>query len=185
MKKCGVLDSATMTLVTVFGAAHLLGCGAPAAAPAGSSSEALAALVACGLDDGTIEPGGHLGACDPGDAKKTTICHIPPGNPANAHTICVGNPAVPHHVKNHGDLVGPCRTETSCPTPPPPCGDSHDHGKAAAGGGGGGACDAGHDGQTPAPTCPDGRAACGVDPAACPADVGTCTNGCCVAWIPL
>ena len=31
-------------------------------------------------------------ACD--NPKKTLICHIPPGNPANAHTICVGNPAV-------------------------------------------------------------------------------------------
>src|SRR3569623_93147 len=28
-------------------------------------------------------------ACDPADTKKTTVCHIPPGNPANAHTICV------------------------------------------------------------------------------------------------
>jgi hypothetical protein len=167
MKKRDLLGSAMMTLVTVFGAAQLLGCGDPAPAPAASSTEALAALSACGLDDGTIETDAHLGGCDAGDAKKTTICHIPPGNPANAHTICVGNPAVPHHVKNHGDLVGPCRTETSCPTPP--------SGMGGMKGGGG----------KPDPTCPQGQAACGADPAACPAEVGTCTNGCCVAWIPL
>jgi hypothetical protein len=47
-------------------------------------------------------------ACDPADTKKTTICHIPPGNPANAHTICVGNAAVPAHLSNHGDFVGTC-----------------------------------------------------------------------------
>ncbi|HTL37093.1 MAG TPA: hypothetical protein VL326_28355 [Kofleriaceae bacterium] len=47
-------------------------------------------------------------ACDPADTKKTTICHIPPGNPANAHTICVGNAAVPAHLEHHGDFVGTC-----------------------------------------------------------------------------
>jgi hypothetical protein len=47
-------------------------------------------------------------ACDPADTKKTTLCHIPPGNPANAHTICVGNAAVPAHLEHHGDFVGTC-----------------------------------------------------------------------------
>jgi len=46
-------------------------------------------------------------ACDPADAKKTTVCHIPPGNPANMHTICVGNAAVPAHMA-HGDVLGSC-----------------------------------------------------------------------------
>jgi len=40
---------------------------------------------------------------------KVTICHIPPGNPANAHTITVGAPAVPAHLA-HGDTLGPCST---------------------------------------------------------------------------
>jgi hypothetical protein len=46
-------------------------------------------------------------ACDPADTKKTTICHIPPGNPGNAHTICVGNAAVQAHL-DHGDFIGTC-----------------------------------------------------------------------------
>jgi hypothetical protein len=54
----------------------------------------------------------------PRDHKKTTICHIPPGNPANAHTICVGNAAVPAHLHNHGDYLGVCIHETPCPPPP-------------------------------------------------------------------
>jgi hypothetical protein len=46
-------------------------------------------------------------ACDPSDTSKTTICHVPPGNPANAHTVCVGNAAVPAH-RAHGDSLGAC-----------------------------------------------------------------------------
>jgi hypothetical protein len=38
---------------------------------------------------------------------KVTLCHIPPGNPDNAHTITVGAPAVPAHLE-HGDTLGPC-----------------------------------------------------------------------------
>src|ERR1700747_201397 len=45
--------------------------------------------------------------------SKVTICHVPPGNPANAHTITIGAPAVPHHLSNHpGDHIGPCSTPT-------------------------------------------------------------------------
>jgi len=40
-------------------------------------------------------------------AAKVTLCHIPPGNPDNAHTITVGAPAVPAHLA-HGDTLGPC-----------------------------------------------------------------------------
>jgi hypothetical protein len=44
----------------------------------------------------------------PADAKSSVcICHYPPGNPDNAHTICVGAPAVKAHLK-HGDTIGEC-----------------------------------------------------------------------------
>jgi hypothetical protein len=65
-------------------------------------------------------------ACDPADAKKTTVCHIPPGNPANEHTICVGNAAVPAHMA-HGDNLGSC------------CGATGGGGSGGGGGGTGGA----------------------------------------------
>src|SRR5437763_13359856 len=39
---------------------------------------------------------------------KETICHIPPGNPANLHTITVGEPSVAGH-EGHGDFLGVCR----------------------------------------------------------------------------
>jgi len=44
-------------------------------------------------------------------ADKVLICHIPPGNPGNAHTICVGAPAVEPHVTQHHDTLGACPTE--------------------------------------------------------------------------
>lgn len=41
------------------------------------------------------------------DEGKAIICHIPPGNPGNAHTITIGLPAVQAHL-NHGDTLGAC-----------------------------------------------------------------------------
>lgn len=44
------------------------------------------------------------------NGKKVLVCHIPPGNPANAHTICISHNAVQAHL-NHGCYVGACNTE--------------------------------------------------------------------------
>jgi len=41
------------------------------------------------------------------EEDKVTICHFPPGNPANQHMITVGESAVPAHL-SHGDFVGTC-----------------------------------------------------------------------------
>jgi hypothetical protein len=82
------------------------------------------AVAACHLDDGSVEKGAKVHACDPQDDKKTTICHLPPGNPANAHTLCIGNPAVAAHLANHHDYLGPCKAETACPPAPPKGGNS-------------------------------------------------------------
>ncbi len=46
---------------------------------------------------------------------KVTICHIPPGNPGNAHTITVGAKAADSHIANHGDTLGPCGDERNQP----------------------------------------------------------------------
>ena len=48
------------------------------------------------------------GAASPGPDHKVDVCHIPPGNPANAHTINVDVSAVPAHLA-HGDYLGECR----------------------------------------------------------------------------
>ncbi len=45
------------------------------------------------------------------DKTKTTICHIPPGNPANAHTITIAESAWRAH-KKHGDYQGECQVDT-------------------------------------------------------------------------
>lgn len=37
------------------------------------------------------------------------ICHVPPGNPAQAHELCVSSRAVVHHFREHdGDTCGEC-----------------------------------------------------------------------------
>ena len=46
----------------------------------------------------------------PGEAPnegKVLVCHIPPGNPANAHTISISEDDVDDHL-DHGDFLGDC-----------------------------------------------------------------------------
>ena len=74
------------------------------------------------IDDSAVQThldhGDSLGPCpeEPGPpddqyAEKVLICHIPPGNPENAHTISVSVNAVPAHLA-HGDTEGPCPGDT-------------------------------------------------------------------------
>ena len=106
-------------------------------------SQNLREQAACGLNDGTLDRHDEVRACDPANKKKTTICHVPPGNPANAHTLCIGNAAVSAHLRNHPDYLGPCKRENPCPPPPPPAADA-----GAPTGGTGGAGGAGGAGGT-------------------------------------
>ena len=113
----------TLSLAGILGAAA---CGVGAGSDSSNLAEAAnAAGAAASCQPGVPDPR----ACDPADTMKTTICHIPPGNPANAHTLCVGNPAVPAHLA-HGDHLGSCcdspdggTTTTPPPSPPPPAAD--------------------------------------------------------------
>ena len=53
---------------------------------------------------------GILGFYVPGaiaDETKVDVCHVPPGNPENAHTITISENAVSAHL-DHGDLIGAC-----------------------------------------------------------------------------
>jgi len=40
-------------------------------------------------------------------APKVDVCHVPPGNPQNFHTIRISQAALAAHLA-HGDLLGPC-----------------------------------------------------------------------------
>lgn len=74
-------------------------------------SFALIALAAScggsGPGDDSFGSGEEASRNGSGDSDKVTLCHIPPGNPANAHTITVGAPAVRAHLA-HGDYLGRC-----------------------------------------------------------------------------
>jgi hypothetical protein len=73
----------------------------------------------CSADSSGGSGGGTGGTGgDNGHPKKVTICHIPPGNPSNAHTITISERAVDAHIKHHGDYYGECKQDTT--TPPPP-----------------------------------------------------------------
>jgi len=56
----------------------------------------------CGLAIVGLYAHGALAAND-----KVDVCHIPPGNPDNAHTITISENAVSTHL-DHGDRLGPC-----------------------------------------------------------------------------
>jgi hypothetical protein len=47
---------------------------------------------------------------DRGPKEKVEVCHVPPGNPGEAHTITVGGPALQAHLA-HGDDEGACDVE--------------------------------------------------------------------------
>src|SRR5262245_23597269 len=59
--------------------------------------------------EASAKPGkSHRGGASGGPADgKVCVCHAPPGNPSNAHTICVGAPAARAHLR-HGDKMGEC-----------------------------------------------------------------------------
>ncbi|CAM1362940.1 hypothetical protein TSEDIMI_10320 [Tenacibaculum sediminilitoris] len=41
--------------------------------------------------------------------SKITICHVPPGNPSNVHSITISEKALKAHLA-HGDFFGFCDT---------------------------------------------------------------------------
>jgi hypothetical protein len=67
-------------------------------------------------------------ACGSNGQPKVQICHLPPGNPANAQNICISPNAVPAHLTGgpgHGNCyLGPCGntcTATNAPCEPVSC----------------------------------------------------------------
>jgi len=46
------------------------------------------------------------------DHHKVDLCHVPPGNPENVHTINIALPAATAHLALHsGDYLGKCGEE--------------------------------------------------------------------------
>jgi hypothetical protein len=70
-----------------------------------------------GTEEAAVTVNGVVSCTNP---KKALICHIPPGNPDNAHSICVSTHAVETHETHHGDLVGACAGDGDGDAPPPP-----------------------------------------------------------------
>ncbi len=79
-----------------------------------------------GLEDVYLEPSVSLSDEARIDALKVqvTLCHIPPGDPANAQTIVVGQAAVADHLA-HGDYLGECHAVCEgVPSPVPKTGQT-------------------------------------------------------------
>jgi len=70
-----------------------------------------------------VNEGGDGISGDCSNQGKVSICHIPPGDPSNAHVICIGTSAVPAHT--YGPSLGPDPLSPThkldCIGPCPPC----------------------------------------------------------------
>ena len=86
----------------------------------------LVATVLVGCAAGPDDPSGittHSGALT-GKAQLNLVCHVSPGNPANAHEMEVPSSTVAVHLA-HGDQLGPCIAPGPCTgqTDGTPCND--------------------------------------------------------------
>lgn len=71
---------------------------------------ALIAMLAVSVNSAIAsEDNERRGFCDCSNSGDL-ICHVPPGNHKNMHTIQVGAPAIDAHLA-HGDMMGPCPGE--------------------------------------------------------------------------
>ena len=121
-----------------------------------------------------------------GGEVKVTVCHIPPGNPANAHEITIGAPGVPAHLA-HGDYLGACLPSANTPPPSnecPPDGQPGVDGGSAGGGGADGGTTVSSDGGSSGTTDPTPPLPTKNPPGTCAvnADCGQgniCLNGAC------
>jgi hypothetical protein len=135
------LQQASFFMLALWAAGMVAaGCGRNTADPGTTTADQNSAGDSSADDGSSTDPG----------VLKVTLCHIPPGNPANAHTITVGAPAVGAHLA-HGDYLGPCH--------------GSDGGSSNPGGGPPGPDDAGT--PNPTPTCAEQGSSCGPGLPAC------------------
>ena len=98
------------TLSCCFGLAGLAGC-----------ADVDDSMYLTGTEEFAIRTENGQYVCE--SPSKVLVCHIPPGNPDNAHTICVSSHAVAPHQSHHGDPVGACLDGGGEDPPPPPSDD--------------------------------------------------------------
>jgi hypothetical protein len=92
----------------------LAGAAAAAAGAAFASEETTAKKGRKGRKAGKVKSEKN------GNQGKVTICHCPPGNPDNCHTISVGSKAAAAHLRNHeNDSEGECEEGTTTTTAEP------------------------------------------------------------------
>jgi hypothetical protein len=98
---------AKLAILPVVGSLFMVGCmvDPEEAVSEETLSEEAQGLGTTSLGYGYDEYDDPKYACGPSSegVGKVAICHAPPGNPGNAHTICIGKPAVDAHLKNHPD----------------------------------------------------------------------------------
>ena len=100
--RLGLVIALSVAVVLAFALTGGIGYAASAAA---SGTSALKGLVVRNDDNGKANA--KSGSASDQYGRKVLICHIPPGNPGNAHTISVPQSAVPAHLA-HGDSLGAC-----------------------------------------------------------------------------
>jgi len=94
--------------VGLFGilvALAISGCGKTAFSSVGDSEKASQAAAPT-LEEAAVDPEltekPHYNCGDPlKQDHKVLVCHVPPGNPDNRHTICIGKPALKAHLRLH------------------------------------------------------------------------------------
>lgn len=59
-------------------------------------------------------------SCGVPESSKQKVCHTPPGNSENQHTITINNSHTADHIA-HGDTLGPCVGSENSPAPPIVC----------------------------------------------------------------
>ncbi|MFO0592975.1 MAG: hypothetical protein U0441_35870 [Polyangiaceae bacterium] len=101
-----------------------------------------------------------------GDNKKITICHVPPGNHAAAHSISIDKSALPAHLA-HGDNIGKCQNDD----------DDDDDGEGSGSGGSGGGTTTSTSTTTSTTTAIGGGGAGGSTGTGTGTSTGTATGG--------
>jgi len=127
----------TVVFVALAGAV-VLACGLGSEEPESSNASSKAGPL---QEPCMSAPADAQASAEASSQDRVTICHIPPGNPANAHSITVGSAAVPAHLA-HGDTEGACG--------------------GGDGGGGGGGEDGGTRCIMPFTSCPGGGCCAGL-----------------------